>query len=255
MWLIVAISVGIALWNTMAVAADLKVLSAGAVEPGLLRAAEQFERASGNEIKVQFNTAPQLTKRMAEGEVADILIAPPALLDEQAKNGRISTQERLTLGRVGAGVAVRASAPNPDIATTEALKRAMLGANSIDYNTASSGLYLERLFERIGIAEQIKAKTTRYPTGEAVMDHIIKGGGNELGFGAITEIKLSEPKGLKLVGPLPPDIQNYTTYGAALMSNAPSADAAKAFLTYLATPEANRFSRQPGLNRVSELWP
>ena len=87
----------------------------------------------------------------------------------------------------------------------------MLGANSIVYNTASSGLYLEKLFEGIGIAEQIKAKTTRYPTGEAVMDHIIKGKGNELGFRAITEIKLFERKGLKLVGPLPPDIQNYTT--------------------------------------------
>jgi molybdate transport system substrate-binding protein len=83
------------------------------------------------------------------------------------------------------------------------------------------------LFERIGIAEQIRTKTTRYPTGEDVMNHIIKGRGNELGFGAITEIRLFEPEGLKLVGPLPPDIQNYTSYGAALISNAPSADAAK----------------------------
>ena len=86
----------------MAVAADVKVLSAGAVELGLPRAAEQFERSSGKEIKVQFNTAPQLIKRMAEGEVADILIAPPAVLDEQANNGRFPTQGRLMLGRVGA---------------------------------------------------------------------------------------------------------------------------------------------------------
>jgi molybdate transport system substrate-binding protein len=183
------------------------------VESGLQRAAEQFKRASGNEIKMQFNTAPQLAKRMAGGEVADILIAPPAILDEQAKNGKISMQGRLTLGRVGAGVVVRSDAPSPEIGTTEALKRAMLSADSIVYNTASSGLYLENLFERIGVAEQIKAKTTRYPTGEDVMNHIIKGRGNELGFGAITEIKLFEPKGL-MVGPLPPDIQNYTSYGA-----------------------------------------
>src|SRR5437588_4733818 len=129
--LIVAISVGIALWNSVAVAADVKVLSAGAVEAGLLRAAEQFKRARGNEIKLQFNTAPQLTKRMAEGEVADILIAPPAVLDEQAKNGRISAQGRLMLGRVGAGVVVRASARNPDIATIQSLQQAMLIAHSI----------------------------------------------------------------------------------------------------------------------------
>ena len=151
------------------------------------------------------------------------------------------------LGRVGAGVVVRASAPSPDIANIEVLKQAMLNADSIVYNTASSGLYLEKLFERIGIAEQIKAKTTRYPTGEDVMHHIIRGKGNELGFGAITEIKLFEPKGLKLVGPLPPDIQNYTSYGAALMSNAPSVDAAKAFLKYLATPEAKQIFAAAGI--------
>ena len=245
--LILVSCVGSALWSSMAAAADVKVLSAGAVEPGLQRAAEQFKRASGNEIKMQFNTAPQLAKRMAGGEVADILIAPPAVLDEQAKNGKISMQGRLTLGRVGAGVVVRSDAPSPEIATTEALKRAMLSADSIVYNTASSGLYLEKLFERIGIAEQIKAKTTRYSNGEDVMDHIIKGRGNELGFGAITEIKLFEPKGLKLVGPLPPDIQNYTSYGAALLSSAPSADAAKAFLTYLATPEAKQIFTAAGI--------
>ena len=151
------------------------------------------------------------------------------------------------LGRVGAGVVVRSDAPSPEIATTDALKRAMLSADSIVYNTASSGLYLEKLFERIGIAEQIKTKTTRYPNGEDVMNHIIKGRGNELGFGAITEIKLFEPKGLKLVGPLPPDIQNYTSYGAALISNAPSAAAAKAFLTYLATPEAKQIFAAAGI--------
>ena len=99
--LILVTCVGSALGSSMSAAADVKVLSAGAVEPGLQRAAEQFKRASGNEIKIQFNTAPQLAKRMAEGEVADILIAPPAVLDEQAKNGKISMQGRLTLGRVG----------------------------------------------------------------------------------------------------------------------------------------------------------
>jgi molybdate transport system substrate-binding protein len=239
--------IGSAFWSSMAASADVKVLSAGAVEPGLQRAAEQFKRASGHEIKMQFNTAPQLAKRMAEGEVVDVLIAPPALLDEQARSGKISMQGRLALGRVGAGVVVRSDAPSPEIATTDALKRALLSADSIVYNTASTGLYLEKLFERIGIAEQIKARTTRYPRGEDVMDHIIKGRGNELGFGAITEIKLFEPKGVKLVGPLPPDIQNYTRYGAALTSNAPSADAAKAFLAYLATPEAKQIFAAAGI--------
>ena len=235
-----------ALWSAMAVAADIKVLSAGAVKTGLIRAADEFKRASGHEVKVQFNTAPQLAKKLADGEAADILIAPPAVLDEQAKSNRISAQGRIMLGRVGAGVVIRASAPSPDVTTTAALKQAMLGADAIVYNTASTGLYLEKLFERIGIAGEIKAKTTRHPTGEAVMEHVINGKGNDLGFGAITEIKVFEPKGAKLVGPLPPDIQNYTSYGAALLTGATSADAAKAFLAFLATPEGKRDFRGRG---------
>jgi molybdate transport system substrate-binding protein len=238
--MIIAAAAAAALWSGAAVAADIKVLSAGAVKSGLLRAADDFKRASGNAVTVQFNTAPQLAKKLAEGEAADILIAPPALLDAQANAERISAQGRIMLGRVGAGVVVRSGAPHLDVATTEALKQAMLGADSITYNTASTGLYLEKLFERIGIAGEIKAKTTRYPNGDAVMEHVIRGKGNDLGFGAITEIKLFEPKGLKLAGPLPAEVQNYTSYGAALLTGAGSVEAAKAFLAYLATPEAKQ---------------
>jgi molybdate transport system substrate-binding protein len=236
-----------ALWSATAVAADIKVLSAGAVQPGLLRAADEFKRASGNEVKVEFNTAPQLAKKLAEGAVGDILIAPPGVLDEQARNGKISGEGRLMLGRVGAGVVVRANTPAPNVATTEALKQSMLAADAIIYNTASTGLYLEKLFERIGIAGDIKAKTVRYPNGEAVMEHVIKGKGNDMGFGAITEIKLFEPKGLKLAGPLPADIQNYTSYGAALLTSAAAPDAAKAFLAYLATPPAKQIFVAAGI--------
>jgi molybdate transport system substrate-binding protein len=97
-------------------------------------------------------------------------------------------------------------------------------------------LYLDTLFEKMGVLAQIKPKTTRYPDGASVMEHVIKGKGNEIGFGAITEIKLYTSKGLQFVGPLPPDAQNYTAYEAALMTSAPAADAAKAVLRQLATP-------------------
>jgi molybdate transport system substrate-binding protein len=221
-------------------AAEIKVFSAGAVEPGLVRAIEIFKRARGDTVKVEFNTAPQLARRLAAGDVADVLIAPPAALDQQLKDGRVSADGRVAVGRVGAGVVVRAGSPSPDISTTAAFKQTVLGADSLVYNTASTGLYLEKLFERLGIAEEIKAKTTRYPNGERVMEHVIHGKGNEIGFGAITEIKLFEPKGLKLVGPLPAEVQNYTTYGAALMTGAPSPQAAKAFLAFLGSAEAKQ---------------
>jgi molybdate transport system substrate-binding protein len=230
-----------------AFAAEIKVFSAGAVEPGLKRAIEAFKRASGNAVTVEFNTAPQLASRLAAGDVADVLIAPPAALDQQAKDGKIAAQGRIVVGRVGAGVVVRAGLPSPDVATTAAFKQAVLGADSVVYNTASTGIYLEKLFERLGIAADIKAKTTRYPNGERVMEHIIHGKGNEIGFGAITEIKLFEPKGLKLVGPLPAEVQNYTTYGAALMTGAPSPPAAKAFLAFLAGGEAKQAFAAAGI--------
>jgi molybdate transport system substrate-binding protein len=227
-----------AAFSASAMAAEIKVLSAGAVEPGIRGAAEAYQRATGNTISILFNTAPQLTKKLADGVVADILIAPPGVLDAQAKESKIVADGHTVLGRVGAGIVVRAGAPLPDVSSVDALKHALLAADTVVYNTASTGLYLEKMFERIGVGDQIKAKTQRYPTGEAVMMHIINGKGNEIGFGAITEIKQFEPKGAKLVGPLPAELQNYTTYGAAMLANAPAKDAAKAFLAYLASADA-----------------
>ena len=230
-----------------ALAAEIKVFSAGAIEPGLVRAIEAFKRTSGDSVRVEFNTAPQLASRLAAGDVADVLIAPPAALDQQAKDGKVMAEGRVAVGRVGAGVVMRAGLPSPDISTTAAFKQAVLGADSVVYNTASTGLYLEKLFDRLGIADAVKAKTTRYPNGERVMEHLIHGKGNEIGFGAITEIKLFEPKGLKLVGPLPAEVQNYTSYAAALMTGAPSPQPAKAFLTFLGSAEAKQAFAAAGI--------
>ncbi|HYW60495.1 MAG TPA: substrate-binding domain-containing protein [Xanthobacteraceae bacterium] len=230
----------VAAWSASAAAAEIKVLSAGAVEPGLVRAVEAFKRTSGTEVKIQFNTAPQLAKKLADGESADVLVAPPALLDEQTKAGKVVADGRVALGRVGAGVLVRTNATAPDITTSEALKQALLSADSIVYNTASSGQYIAKMIEKLGIAGEVKAKTTLYPDANAVVEHVAKGKGNEIGFSPIPEIKQSEHKGVKLVGPLPADIQNYTSYGAAALSSAASKDAAKAFLAFLATPEAKQ---------------
>ena len=243
---IIAAAIGAA-FSASAVAAEIKVLSAGAVEAGLMHAAEAFKKASGTEVKIQYNTAPQIAKKLADGETADVLVAPPGLLDEQVKANRISADGRVMLGRVGAGVFVRADATAPNIATTEALKQALLSADSIVYNTASSGQYIAKMIDKLGIADQVKAKTTLYPDAAAVVTHVAKGKGNEIGFSPVPEIKMSEPKGVKLVGPLPAEIQNYTSYGASLMTASASQDAAKAFLAYLATPAAKQTLKSAGI--------
>ena len=106
------------------------------------------------------------------------------------------------------------------------------------YNQASTGTYVESLFQRLGIADELKARTKRYPDGDAVMAHLIKGSGREVGFGAITEILLYEDKGLRFVGPLPRELQNYTTYAAVVAAPAANSAEAKEFLQFLQTPEA-----------------
>ncbi len=219
-------------------AAEITVISGGAVEPGLEAFARLVRRDLGHELKILYNTAPQIAKRLSAGEVFDILISPPATIDAAIKEGKVVPETRVKVGRVGAGIIVRAGAAAPDVATVDALKKALLDAESVVYNTASTGIYLDKLFATMGIAEALKPKTTRYPTGAAVMEHVLKGTGKEIGFGAMTEIRLYEPKGIRLVGPLPAAVQNYTSYEAALMTGAKAAEAARAVLQYLATPAA-----------------
>jgi molybdate transport system substrate-binding protein len=221
---------------TSASAADIRVLSAGAVEPGLRAFAAVVKRETGHDLAIQFNTAPEIGRRLAAGEPYDLLIAPPATMEQANKDGRIVGETRTPVGRVGAGIIVRTGNPLPNVRDVEALKKALLDADRVVYNTASTGLYLDRLFEKLGLLDALKPRTIRYPDGASVMEHIIRGKGNEMGFGAITEIRLYEPKGLSYVGPLPSEVQNYTAYEIAVMAGAKDAPAAREALKLLGTP-------------------
>jgi molybdate transport system substrate-binding protein len=218
-------------------AAELKVLSAGALEPGMRAAVAEFQKASGHAVKITFNTAPQIRKRITDGEVHDVVVAPPAVIDEFAKAGKLG-QDRANVGRVGMGVAVRRGAPVPDISSPEALKKSVLDAESLVFNRASSGIYLENLLKKMGVYDQVEKKTTRYDDAAAVTEHVLKGKGREIGFAPITEILLHRDRGLRLVGPLPAEVQNYTSYAAGVMTGAPSGSAAQDFVRYLGTPAA-----------------
>lgn len=216
--------------------AEVAVLSAGAVEPGLRAFAELARRETGHDLKIQFNTGPQIADRLGRGEVYDILISPAGVIGQAAKDGRIATDTMTPVGRVGAGIVVRAAQPLPDVGTVEAFTTALLSADSVVYNTASTGLYLDTLFAKLGILDTLKRKSTRYADGASVLKHVTDGTGNEIGFGAITEIRMHESQGLRFAGPLPADVQNYTTYQAAMMAGATARDPARAVLRLLATP-------------------
>lgn len=216
-------------------AAEITVLSGGAIEPGLKAAAAAFEKQTGHKVNITFNTTPQMTKRVAAGDTFDVIIAPPAAVKTFAAAGRVDAGG-VDVGRVGSGVAVRPGAPVPAIATADDVKKAVLEAESIVFNTASTGIYFENLLKKWGIYEDIKGKAVRYTTGAEVMKHALKGKGREVAFGPITEILLEKEHGLVLVGPLPAEIQNYTSYIAVPMSAGSQKAVAQELVKFLGGP-------------------
>jgi molybdate transport system substrate-binding protein len=215
-------------------AQDVRVLSSGAVEPGL-RAALALYRKN---VAVTFNTAPQIRERVEKkGERFDVVVVPPAVMDAFAEAGRVEP-ERVMLGRVGQGIAVRPDAPVPDISSVEALKRAMLEAESVVFNRATGGQYIESMLRKIGVYDQIERKTTRYASASQVMEHLLKGKGREVGFAPMTEIMMYKEKGLRFVGPLPAEVQQYNAYVASPMRGAANTQGATALVKFLGTAPA-----------------
>lgn len=212
----------------------ISILSAGAVEPGLRAALKAY----GKPVSVTFNTAPQVRERVEQkGEKYDVVVVPPAAMDAFAAAGRVEAA-RVTLGKVGQGIAVRPSAPLPDISSLEAMKRALLDAESVVFNRATGGQYIESMLRTIGVYGEIESKTTRYASAAEVMDHLLKGKGRELGFAPMTEIMLYKEKGLRFVGPLPAEVQRHNTYVASPMRGAKNARGAAELVRFLGTPAA-----------------
>ena len=221
-------------------AAEVRVLSAGAVEPGLRPVLAEFEKATGHTITLGFAAAPQIRERGKAGAAFDLVIAPPGVLDELESAGRIDPDraQRVSLGRVGVGVAVRPGATLPDISSREAFTRLMREADSVVFNRASTGLYVETLLRGLGI--DVQGRATRFPDGASVMAHVLQSqhAGREIGLGATTEILLLRDKGLQFVGPLPPELQNFTTYTATPTRVAAPPEAVQALMRHLASPAA-----------------
>jgi molybdate transport system substrate-binding protein len=221
------------------VAADeIKLMSAGAVEPGLVLVVEQFRRSSRHTVQVEFGTGPQLTARMAAGQTGDVLIAPRATMDDAAAKGKVERSTRKPVGRVGVGVVARTGGPTPDVSSADSLRTSLLAADAVVFNRGSTGVYVEQLLKKLGVADQIAGKIVRLDNGDAVMRRLIGGSGNEFGFGAITEIRLFESKGARLVAPLPAAVQNFTDYDVAVMTGTRTPQAAAEFVRFITTDAA-----------------
>jgi molybdate transport system substrate-binding protein len=251
-WKLLCLAVALVISNGQtAAAAGLKVLTAGAFKQVLLALAPAFEQQSGQTLTIENATAGALAKRIAGGEVFDVAILGPKAIDELAGQGKFALASRVVLAKVGIGVVVKAGAPKPDISTVEAFKRAVLDAKSVAYIDpaagGSSGIYVASLLERLGLAEEVKPKA-KLIAGGAVAEHIAKGEA-ELGIHQISEIV--PVAGVTLVGPLPAEIQNYTTYAAGIGASAQNSEAAKALINLLSGPAAAPVIKEKGMEPAS----
>lgn len=232
----------------MATAATLTVLSTGAVEPGIRAAAAQFQKDTGHDIRITFQTAPEVKLRLEAREVWDLAVATPATIEEQTKAGLL-LGDAVTLGRVGVGIAVRQGTRPPSIATVDDVNRAVMAADSVFVSRGSTGVYSEGLIRKLGLFEQIEARFFREDRGSEAMHRLATTAGKGLAFGALTEIASAREEGVVLVGPLPAELQNYTTYTIAQMRRAPTPQVAAAFLKYLNSPASQALFRARGIEK------
>jgi molybdate transport system substrate-binding protein len=220
-------------------AAELSVLATAAAQ-GPVQALDKALQQPKQAAKVQFDTSPNIAKRLAAGETPDVLIAQAATVDQLIKDGRALAATRTPVGRIGVGVGIGRGGRRPDISTVDALKAALLQADAVVYSRGASGLLVEQLLRKIGVAEQISSKVVQLPTGDDVMQRLGMAKGNQIGFTMVSEIKLGESHGGSFVGPLPAAVQTYTAYDAVVMSGSTAPDAARAVVHALATPAARQ---------------
>jgi molybdate transport system substrate-binding protein len=234
--------------SSAATAADITVVSGGAFKQVLNALIAQYEKETGNKVAATYQTVGQHVALIRDGkDQFDVAILTPEAIDGLAQDGKVVPGTRAELAKVGVGVVVKAGAPLPDIGTDDAFKRALLAAKSVAYIDpkagGSSGIYVDKLLERLGIADQVRAKAVLVQGG-AVADKVADGEA-EIGVHQISEIL--PVAGVTLVGPLPADIQNFTVYAAGVGSAAKDVAAAKGFVQFLTGPHALPIIKAKGM--------
>lgn len=229
---------------TSAGAAEIKVLSTQATEQSYRELVPQFERASGHKVTTIFTGTLDADKRLAAGETYDLLIMSSPSIDEHLKDGKLVAGSRVDLAKSGVAVGVKAGAKKPDISTVDALKKTILEAKSIGYSTGPSGVIIMRLFEKLGVLDQVKPKLKQTVSGEFVGSILAKGA-VEIGFQQISE--LSQFEGVDYVGPLPAELQEYTTFSSGVIKGTKEEEPARALVRFLTSKDAAPVYRKRGM--------
>jgi molybdate transport system substrate-binding protein len=227
-----------------ACAADITVLASNGVKAAVVELIPQFENETGHKLKFTWGASNLLTKQVESGEAFDVVIVTPSLIKGLVQQGKVVDGSAVNLARVGLGVAVKQGAPKPDISTVEAFKSTMLNAKAIAYTTAGqSGLHFISVTEKLGIADQVKAKGKTIPGGAAA-EFIVKGEADT----AVQLIpELASVPGVEVVGPFPAELQNYIVLTGGVGTNAKDKVAAQALIKYLTTPTAISVIKAKGM--------
>jgi len=219
------------------VAAELKVISAGAVRGLIAQIIEDYSRQTGQKFDFTIGTTGQLRDIIASGKPADLIIVSTPLMAELEKTGKFLPGSRAELGRVGIGVAIREGAAAPDVATPDGFKQALVAARSVAFTDpaqgGTSGIYFAGLAERLGVADAIKQKSVLTRGGREAAIEVAEGRA-EMAIVFISEAMAV--KGVRLAGPLPAPLQDYSAYAAAIPASSTDATAARAFVAALTSP-------------------
>jgi len=230
-------------------AAELQVLSTVALQSVVEDVAPKFEAASGHKLKVVFGVGVPLAKRVQDGEAADLYLGPRGSIDSLIKAAKVVPNSDVTLARSSVGVAIRRGTPKPDISNADALKRALLSAKGISYSNpafgGTSGVHFAKVLERLGIAEEMKVKT-KFPPEGGLTARFLASGEADIAIQQVGEL-ISVPEA-EVIGTLPGDLNSVTTFAAVIPLAARQADAARAFIRYLQSPDAASVMKTKGLD-------
>jgi molybdate transport system substrate-binding protein len=232
------------MFTGIANAAEIKVIgSPGTREPYTVLV-PGFERATGHRVMTTWGGVNAVAKRVADGEVADVVMLPAAQIDDLIKLGKLIADSRANVATSGIGVAIRAGAPKVDVSSSDGIRKALLAAKTIAYSAGPSGVHIARLIANWGLTDQLKAKIVP-PIPDVPIGVVVARGDAEIGFQQVSE--LLPVTGIDYLGPLPADIQEVTVFSAAVHKAAGQADAARALLKFLTAPEAAAIIRKTGM--------
>jgi molybdate transport system substrate-binding protein len=232
------------LFPSMAQTSEIKLLASGALKQAYLELLPKFAAESGHEVVPAWSSTTDIQKRVAAGEVADLVILGDSGTQALIKDGKLIASTRAVFAKSGIYIAVGSGAPKPDIGSADGLKQSLLAAKSVGYSEGASGTYLVGMFQKLGIYGQIKSKASIAKANEPVGEKVAQGEA-EIGFHQLSE--LMPVKGIDIVGPLPAELQFITVFSGALHHQAKEPSAAEMLIKFLTAPAAAEGMKKYGL--------